>query len=153
MTTKLHNRITNELERRTVIRYPWVLGSIVGLLLSTVVALGLYFKYHSLILASLASAGFIRGLAERRRKIVISESGVSYWPPFSPPRRARFTDITSVHRATVSTTGAGMPYPGPGIELRLTGDEVLRIPLDLSHSQEVFEKIANAWESQREATG
>jgi len=46
-----------------------------------------------------------------------------------------------------------MPYPGPGLELRLTGDEVLRIPLDLSHSQEVFEKIANAWESQREATG
>jgi len=132
---------------KTVYRYPWVVTALIGIALGIVTGLIAYKKSQSVIVASLMT-GVVSapGLAERRRKIEISDDEVTYWPSFFSPRKARFRDVISITRKDIA---GGVNYVVSGLELELPNYETMQIPLDLYKRQEVSDKITEAWNRHR----
>ena len=135
---------------KTVYRYPWVVTALIGIALGIVTGLIAYKKSQSVIVASLMT-GVVSapGLAERRRKIEISDDEVTYWPSFFSPRKAHFRDVISITRADIA---GGVNHVVSGLELQLPSYVTIQIPLDLYKRQEVSDKITEAWNRQRERT-
>ena len=145
--------MADQTEDKTVIHYPWVGSLVTGLAGSILGFFLFYYSFKNVMIASIMSALFlIRYSAEKFRKLEITENDIAYWPPLCRSRRARFADITSIKKANVSRWfGSSFPSFVSGAELQLPNYEVLQIPLDLPNSDEVYDKIVKAWESQRAA--
>jgi hypothetical protein len=103
--------------------------------------------------ASLFDSGAC-GLLTKRRRILISESEVSFRPSFGESFSAQFDQVASVCQKTVGIATAGGFYPTNGVELtHANGIPLLQIPLDFfddMERQEVFERIVAAWKRRRD---
>ena len=145
--------MSDDTDDRIVIQYPWVRKFVWGFVLSILAAALVYIiAFDRLAAAFFSVATLIRYGAEKRRRLEITKDDVAYWPPLWPQRRVKFADISSIEKTKVGRWfGAKLPELVPGVEFHLVNYDELQIPLDLPNSDEVYEKIYKAWESQRAA--
>ncbi len=160
-------RMPAESETQIVIRYPWIQRVVVSsliLVLLTVYIVIRGMKGHSgnvnVVGIALFAALFIGFMVllllwiDRRRMIEISEHGIAYRPPIGPTERTKFADVTSIKKATVCVWfGGNFPAFISGMELQLSNYMTMQIPLDLPNGDEVYQRIAKAWERERAASG
>jgi len=141
--------VTDETDDKIVIHYPWLWNLTAWLLGGIAIARIVYRGYQSAIAASICFLLVVLpAIAEKRRKLEISSKGIAYWPPFGRLRSANFADITFVQKVA-RLVRVNCPRGVPGVELRYPNFELLLIPLDLPNSDEVYDRIVKAWESQR----
>ena len=137
-----------------VIRYPWVVQTVIGSLLSIPVAIlmvrdvvGRDVKSH---IESIVVVACLWSLSSfwmaRRRMLEISQYGIAYRPPIGVTKKTKFADVTSIKKVFMREFGSSSVR---GMELQLSNYMALGISLDLPNGDEVFDKITKAWESQR----
>ena len=149
----MSKQITDAPVTQMVFRYPWKTRTII-FSVCFVTVLTLRLMYQTLVLPDLAYwiLGFLFCdlVGQCHRKIEISEQEVGYRPMFWSLRKAKFADITSIEKGKV---GQGWPSSGgglvPGMRLERPDRNPMPIPLNLPKGEEIFERIAKAWERQR----
>jgi hypothetical protein len=129
---------------RIVIQFPWIVSTIyTGLGCGS---LSWMLRAYPPVVWAIPLLFIARSAAEHRRKIILSDDGIEYWPIFGPPRMTRFAEVTAITAGTVGGTFLLEAQLHPGAWLTLVDGERRALPLDLPYSDLVFEEIVRTWE-------
>jgi len=106
-------------------------------------------RYHAPVIAVLPLFVIVRAFAEYRRKIVISESKMAYWPPMGSAQTVTFADVQSIELGEMAEIFVANRTFGPGAKFKLVNGVTFSIPLGLRDHERVFEEIVKRWKMNR----
>ena len=116
------------------------------------IALGLFltwacvWKYHKPELAILPMIVIARAVAGYRRKIVISETQMVYWPPIGSPQRIGWADVESVKLGQMGENFLSGPIAvWPAVKFQMRNGVTSSIPLGMPDHERVYDEIFRHW--------
>jgi hypothetical protein len=87
-----------------------------------------------------------RAFAGYRRKIVISENEMVYWPPIGSPERIEWADVESVRLGQMGENFLVGPIGiRPAAKFQLRSGVTSSIPLGMPDHERVFDEIVRHW--------
>jgi len=133
---------------RVVIYFPWITPTIYVAIVCGFISWLL--RAYPPVVWAVPLVFVARSAAERRRKIVLSNDSVEYWPVFGRQRKISFVDVISVEFGTMASFFVFEGYLHSCAWIQLRNGERQPIPLDLPEPERVFQEIVKSWDRRRD---